>query len=133
MNSLGEEVTAHSHYRAICHAYPGPDGEIMMDGHPLSPPLESWLRDRRRGVVMDPDDEPVPPCPQCGAPVNVDWLDVTPFPNVRRQWIHGQITCTSNKRHDVTAAYEELTWPTGLTDEDRVWLRRQTRLAKEAS
>lgn len=130
-NQLGERVTAHSHYRDICHAYPGPNGEIMVGGHTLSPPLESWLRDHRREAVVDPEEERRPPCPTCGTPVDVDWVEITTFGSTQRQWIHGRITCPRNPRHDVQAAYAELNWPAGLTDDDRVWLRRQSRLAKE--
>jgi hypothetical protein len=127
----GTRVTAHSHYRGICHAYPGPDGEIVIDGHTLSRSLESWLRDHRREAVVDPEEEYRPPCPTCGSPVDIDWCEITEFSQSQRQFIAGRIECPKNRRHDIRAAYAELNWPAGLTDDDRVWLRRQARLAKE--
>jgi hypothetical protein len=131
INDAGVRVIAHSHYRGVCHAYPGPDGEITVDGHTLSPPLESWLRDRRREAVVDPDEEYRPPCPTCGTPVDIDWCEITAMGSSRRQFTQGRIECPRNPRHDIREAYQELGWPAGLTDDDRVWLRRQSRLAAE--
>lgn len=133
-NSLGEEVTSHSHYRNICHAYPGPDGEVMLAGHVLSPPLVRWFNEgQRKHSTKDPADRPASPCPSCDTPVDIEWLEITAMDQSLRQWIHGRIECPSNKRHDVSAAYAELSWPAELTEEDREWLRRQTQLAKEGT
>jgi hypothetical protein len=134
-NAYGEKVTAHCHYLDICYAYPGPHGEIMMGGRQLSGPLWMFLRDgRRRDVITDPDEELVPPCPECGSPTRVKWAEITGFGERDRRWLPCEITCLVNERHQARSALGELSWPKQLTEEDRVWLRKHLALtAKEAS
>jgi hypothetical protein len=131
-NASGEWVTAHCHYRDICYAYPGPDGEIMVDGHQLAGPLWMFLRDgRRRDMITDPDEEPVPPCPECGSPTCVDWAEITGLGDSNRSWLPCEITCLANERHQARPALFELKWPKELTDDDRVWLRKHLALTVE--
>lgn len=132
-NDAGEQVTAHTHYRDICHAYPGPNGEVMVAGHALSKPLERWIRHgQRKHSTQDPADRPPPPCPVCGTPVDIEWYEVTVLGYDWRSWVPTRITCPANRFHDARTAAVELSWPVELTDEDRVWLRRQIQLAKES-
>jgi hypothetical protein len=105
----------------------------MIAGHILSPPLESALRTKRTGsVTSNPDDVPVPPCPVCGTPLHVEWIDISTL-RERNSFIPGLMMCPSSKYHDTRGASVELSWPHDLTDEDRAWLRQQNRLTGEAS
>lgn len=78
--------------------------------------------------MLIPDDLAVP-CPQCGTALHIDWIEVTPFPGVTKDFLPGVIRCPVNPSHDVSAAYQELDWPTALTEEDRAWLRQHGRLS----
>lgn len=69
------------------------------------------------------------PCPQCGAELRVTWLEVTPFPSQVKDYLPGEVSCPKNPSHDVRSAYQELDWPTTLTEEDRAWLRQHGRLS----
>lgn len=119
----GQRVTAHSHYRSICHAYPGPNGEVVVDGHVFSVPLERHVRGAHTPPRPDPDTFPKPPCPACGTPCDITWADVSTLGTVRRDWLPVRLECPAGEHHDVASAYPELSWPADLTDEDRAWLR----------
>lgn len=68
------------------------------------------------------------PCPQCEAPVDVQWIEVTSWDRAVPDYLPGEIRCSANPSHDVRSAAQELDWPTSLTEEDRAWLRQHGRL-----
>ena len=55
-------------------------------------------------TVISHDPDAVPPCPACGAALDVTWIDVhdlaAPIPNL----IPGQVRCSTRPHHDVTEA-----------------------------
>lgn len=78
-------------------------------------------------AVTDRNAFPKPPCPQCGAELAIEWLDATTYGDLargERAYLPGQLTCPTNEDHNVRAAYAELAWPPGLSDDDKVWLRQ---------
>lgn len=76
-----------------------------------------------------PDNLSVP-CPQCATPLDIDWLEVSQFNRAAKDFMPGEVRCPSNPSHDVSAARQELDWPTHLTEEDRAWLREHGRLER---
>lgn len=126
LDANGRRVTAHSHYHNVCHAYPGPNGVVVVDGHVFSVSPERHMRGGYVRGRLDPETFPKPPCPTCGAPCEVTWADVSTFGSVERAWLPAGLECPVSKFHDVASAYQELSWPAGLTDDDRMWLRSVT-------
>jgi hypothetical protein len=47
----------------------------------------------------------MPSCPQCGAVIDVDWIDVREVGDRRALWLPGQMRCPTNEDHDVTSLY----------------------------
>ena len=66
-----------------------------------------------------------PPCPRCGAPVDIEYADVTTFGKPPgSQHIATALTCPADPHHDTRKAWVELEWPGSLTEDDRAWLRK---------
>jgi hypothetical protein len=68
------------------------------------------------------------PCPHCGADLDIDYHELSTWSRTEKTYLPGEIRCSENERHDVSAARVELDWPTHLTEEDRAWLRKNGRL-----
>lgn len=79
-------------------------------------------------TVTDRSAVPRPPCPQCAAPLDIDWIEVTTFGAARPTYTHGLLHCPTNPDHDTRRAARELSWPTELTEEDRAWMRAHSPL-----
>jgi hypothetical protein len=52
------------------------------------------------GHIRDRSKVSVPPCPECGAPVEVQWIDVRTAGDQRADWLPGLTRCTANEDHD---------------------------------
>lgn len=51
----------------------------------------------------DPDTYRAPPCPVCGMPVQIDWVERTPLGRPP-SWLPGRLECPTSRYHDVQAA-----------------------------
>lgn len=45
-----------------------------------------------------------PPCPTCGQPVDIEWIDVRSFASATPDWIPGPVTCPTSRFHNVDTA-----------------------------
>ena len=72
---------------------------------------------------------PQPPCPMCGSPLDVVWVDVTDLSSAEPRYMPVQAICPEDHRHSTSAALREFDWPETLTADDRAWLRKMRDVA----
>lgn len=70
------------------------------------------------------------PCPECGSPVTIDWLDATALSDPRPVRIAGRIECIRDRTHHTGILAEAITWPAELTGDEIALLLRHAALTR---
>jgi hypothetical protein len=54
------------------------------------------------------DDSEQVPCPECGATLDVGWVDVTSLTDRSPRFVLGSLTCPTSRIHNLAAAYHAM-------------------------
>lgn len=52
----------------------------------------------------DPATFTPPPCPTCGTPIDIDWIEIRDLGKVDPEWIPGKLSCPKSRYHSTEGA-----------------------------